>query len=35
MRVERVGVDKVKGRLAALKQQEEAQKNAVRLMRNV
>ena len=30
MRVERVGVDKVKGRLAALKQQEEAQKNAVR-----
>ena len=34
MRVERVGVDKVKGRLATLKQQEEAQKNAVRLISN-
>lgn len=30
MRVERVGVDKVKERLAALKQKEEAQKSAVR-----
>lgn len=32
MRVERVGVDKVKGRLATLKKQEEAQKNAVRFL---
>ena len=30
MRVERVGVDKVKDRLAALKQKEEAKKTAVR-----
>lgn len=30
MRVERVGVDKVKERLSALKQKEEAQKTAVR-----
>jgi hypothetical protein len=30
MRVERVGVDKVKERLSTLKQKEEAQKTAVR-----
>jgi hypothetical protein len=31
MRVERVGVDKVKERLSALKQKEEAAKTAVRV----
>ncbi len=33
MRVERVGVDKVKERLSALKQKEEAAKTAVRAAR--